>query len=104
MEQTIKKLISSDKKIVIYPYGGNGKLCEKILRDKYEVKDYILADNVVKEDGKNIFRAAQLKDLADVISVIDTCRNPLIHEEVLNEIRKYVDQENIHSVFGLREM
>ena len=31
--------------------------------------------------------------------VIDTCSNPDIHEDVLNELRQFVEDENIYIVF-----
>lgn len=101
LEQIIKRMRTQDKKIVIYPYGSNGRLCEKILREKYGVTDYILADNNAIEVGKTILRAEQLKEAADDIIVIDTCRDPLIHREVLEEIQKYVDEKNIYSAFKI---
>lgn len=103
LDETIKLLVKQNKQIVIYPYGMNGRLCEMILREKYGVEDYILADNKVAETGKNVFTAAQLKEKADAVFVIDTCKNPLIHEEVLNEIQKYVNVENIYSAFEIEE-
>lgn len=104
LKQVIKRLIKQDKKIVIYPYGKNGKLCEKILRDKYEVKDYILADNMVEETEKTILSAKQLKDIADKIVIIDTCSNSAVHKETLDELLKYVSEENIYSAFELERV
>lgn len=102
LKQAIEKLIVQDKRIVIYPYGRNGRLCEVILRDKYKVSNYILADNKVRENGKTILTARQLKDMEDEIAVIDTCNNPLVHQETLKELQRYVNQENIYSAFELR--
>lgn len=99
--QVIEKLIGRDKKIVLYPYGHNGRLCEKILRDKYKIKDYILTDNMVMENEKKILTARQLKNIADKIVVIDTCSNQSVHKEVLDEILKYVSEENIYSAFDI---
>ena len=103
LKQVIEKLAVQNKTIVIYPYGNNGKLCEKILRDMYEIENYILADNMVTENEKNILRAAQLKNRANEIVVIDTCNNLAVHKEVLDEIQRYVNVENIYSAFDIGE-
>ena len=78
-------------------------MCEKILRDMYEIENYILADNMVTENEKNILRAAQLKNRANEIVVIDTCNNLAVHKEVLDEIQRYVNVENIYSAFDIGE-
>lgn len=98
----LEKIILQGKKIVIYPYGRNGRICERLLCVKYHIQDYILADNHVTAEGKQILRAEDLNEAAEAgqISVIDTCSNPYIHKEVLDEISKYVDRRNIYSAFG----
>lgn len=105
LEQVIEKLIPQRKKIVIYPYGRNGQICERLLCVKYHVNDYILADNNTTVEGKQILRAKDLKEIveAEQISVIDTCSNPSIHREVLDEISKYVDSRYIYSAFEISE-
>ena len=55
LDQMIAKLIKQNKKIVIYPYGVNGQLCEKILYLKYGITDYIIADNHISMRGKKIY-------------------------------------------------
>lgn len=52
LDRVIANLLNDDEKIVIYPYGLNGQLCEKILCLKYNIENYIIADNEVKEKGK----------------------------------------------------
>lgn len=98
----IEKLITQKKKIVIYPYGRNGRICERLLCAKYLINDYILVDNNVTIEGKRILQAKDLKRVAETgqISVIDTCSNSHIHKEVLDEITKYVNRGNIYSAFG----
>lgn len=103
LEKIITKLIKQGEKIVIYPYGMNGRLCEKILSEKYGVKDYIIADNYVDVEGKTILKARQLKDLMYKSLIIDTCNNPKIHRELLNELFKYVSKERVYSVFEPKE-
>lgn len=99
LEQTIKRLLAKNKKIVIYPYGRNGRLCEQILYAKYNVKEYIIADNKAVIEGKRIYRAEELEKQRENICVIDTCGNELIHEEVLEEIQQYVEVSDIYTVF-----
>lgn len=103
LDKMIAKLIEKNKKIAIYPYGRNGKLCEKILLWKYEVEDYIVIDNKIEIEEKKIYKAENLRDLGKDISVIDTCSNLCIHKEVLEHIQRYVDIRNIYSVFELCE-
>lgn len=101
LDSAIVKCIKPDKKIVIYPYGVNGKLCEKILLSKYCINNYIISDNKAVVYNKKIFKAEQLQDLKDEILVIETCNNPLLHNEVLKEIQKYVKKESIYSAFEI---
>lgn len=101
LDEVLVKLLRKNKKIAIYPYGRNGKLCEKILLWKYAVEDYIVVDNNVDVEGKEIYKAENLENFSNKISVIDTCSNSSIHKEVLEHIQKYVDIENIYSVFKL---
>lgn len=103
LDQMIAELINHNKKIVIYPYGKNGKLCEKILLWKYGVEDYIIADNKIDIKEKKIYKAESLKKMANRISVIDTCSNSCIHKEILEHIQEYVNTENIYSVFEVGE-
>ncbi len=105
LDQALKKIIPLGKKIVIYPYGRNGQICERLLCVKYHVHDYILADNNITVEGKKILRAEDLKEMSEAgqILAIDTCSHPCVHKEVLDEISKYVDRRNIYSVFGVVE-
>lgn len=99
LDRALAEIVTKRKKIVIYPYGLNGILCEKILHIKYGIKDYIIADNIVKIKNKKIYKAEELKKLLDEIIVIDTCENALFHKEILDIIQKYVDKDRIYSVF-----
>lgn len=103
LEKIIKNLLNKKKRIVIYPYGNNGRLCERILCEKYGVKNYMLADNLAVVEEKTILKAEQLKEMRNKISVIETCSNSLIHKEVLRELQKYVDSENIYSVLPIED-
>lgn len=97
LDLAITKLVKENKKIAIYPYGFNGHICENILLLKYKKKDYIIVDNKIK--SKKVITAKQLKEVDNKILVLNTCNNPLIYNEVKENIKKYVDEKYIYNVF-----
>lgn len=103
LDRVIGKVISQNKRIIIYPYGINGKLCEKILCLKYDLKNYLIVDNNVAMREKGIITAKELQDIdmREEFVIIDTCSNPDLHEEVLKEILRYVEPEKIYSAFEM---
>lgn len=99
LNRAITVALSMNRRIAIYPYGMNGKLCEKILRDKYGVMDYLIVDNMAEKTGRNILKAYQLAELQEEIFVIETCVNPTVHQEVLDVVKEYVDSKYVYSAF-----
>ncbi len=103
LDQIIAELASGTRRIVIYPYGLNGWLCERILVAKYGIKDYLIADNRYQKEGKKILTAKDLAEAQGELVVIDTCGNPAVHREVLRELKQYVDERCIYSAYKLSE-
>ncbi len=101
LDRILEKLVLSSNKIVIYPYGKNGKLCEKLLQIKYGIEDYIIADNYAVVKNKKIYKVEELGGLVDEFSVIDTCGNVEFHVDVIEQLRKYVASNNIYSAFEI---
>lgn len=101
LDRILEKLVLNNKKIVIYPYGRNGKLCEKLLQQKYKIYDYIISDNYVAIKNKKIYTVKELGYLVDELCVIDTCSNVDFHENAIEQLRKYVDSKNIYSAFEI---
>lgn len=101
LDNAISKIIRDHENIVIYPYGRNGKICKLLLNTRWRKAEYALVDNVAYKNNENIFPASSLESLEEEYVVIDTCNNSEIHKEVLTELRRYVKEKNIYSVFEM---
>ncbi len=102
LDRILAKLVLQNKKIVIYPYGTNGRLCEKILQHKYGIDNYIISDNNVVIRDKRIYRVDELKNFDEEFNVIETCSNIDFHKEVLQNLIKYIDSKKIYSAFEVK--
>lgn len=100
IDRKIKELTDRGyKNMVIYPFGENGFFCKEILNHKYNVKELAIADNNLCKENVDILSVAQLEGLKEDYCVIETCSNSSVHEEVLKELRKHVNREDIFSIF-----
>lgn len=100
IDDKIKDLISRGfKNFVIYPFGQNGYLCKEILNFKYQIKEVAIADNMLCQKRPEIIAVSRLGDIKEKYCVIENCSNVKVHKDVLNEIRRYVSDDNIFVVF-----
>lgn len=100
MDEKIKDLVSRGfENFVIYPFGENGYLCKEILNYKYRINEIAIADNKLCRQRPEIIPVSRLADIKERYCVIENCSNIEVHKDVLNEIRKYVSNGNIFTVF-----
>lgn len=99
LDDAILQVTQKHKNIIIYPYGKNGKLCKKILNSKYGIQEWAIIDNYGYLTDDSILPVSVLGAQKDDFVVIDTCNNPQVHEEVLEELHGIVKSENIFTVF-----
>lgn len=101
LDKTIQKMINDDVNIVIYPFGKNGKLFKYILNCKWGIKEFAIIDNYACKNNSDIFPAEKLKRINEKFIVVDTCSNPQIHNEILEEMYRIVQSEKVYSIFPL---
>lgn len=100
LDTAISEVVHDYENIAIYPYGYNGRMCKAILNHKYGKAEFAIIDNMLSMEDQNIISAKNLwGGVKESFIVIDTCSNPDIHEDVLNELRQFVEDENIYIVF-----
>lgn len=100
MDKKIGELVDRGyKNFVIYPFGENGFLCKEILNHKYNIREAAIIDNRLCRFEKNILSASQLKNIEGEYCILENCSNPKVHDDVLDEVKKYVKEINIFTIF-----
>lgn len=100
IDEKIKELINDGTdKFIIYPFGENGFLCKEILNNKYHIKEVAIVDNKLCKENKDILPASAVSEVKENYCVIENSSNYELHKELLKEIKKYIDEEKIVSVF-----
>lgn len=87
IKNALKYLVEQKRKIIIYPYGGNGRLCELMLNYFFHYDNFLIVDN--KKGGKEekIFTFDALQNGYEDAIILDVCSNTSVHQELLNEIK-----------------
>lgn len=96
--QIIRRLIlQGNNKIVIYPYGVNGHICEEILLKNYNIKPFMIIDNGICPFNGNVSPIDVLADIEpDEYIVLLTVENPELYDSVRYAIEQY--QKNSHII------
>lgn len=86
IRKALEKLIRQERKIIIYPYGRNGRISELMLMYLFHYENFLIVDN--KKGGKeeNIFTFNAIGNEFDDAVILDVCSNTGIHQELLDEI------------------
>ncbi len=99
LDDTIQRMINDYENIVICPFGKNGRLFKNILNIKYGIQEVAIIDNYVCNVNCDIFSVEILKNIKEKFIVADTCSNPQVHNEILEELCSVAKKENIYSIF-----
>lgn len=88
------------KEIVIYPFGKIGKLFKEILNNEFGIKEKFIIDEKLSKVDLNIRNIKDLKTM-DVSKYTFVISSDLecIFEEIREQIKVYVPQENIFDLF-----
>lgn len=95
-----KRAVEMKKDIIIYPFGMMGRICKKILNNKYRVLETAIVDNKLRLDSLNSISVRDLSELKENFIVLECCSNPGCKESVMRELREVVEEKNISSIFG----
>ena len=84
----IRQLDKGKRKFAIFPYGDMGCLTKRVLEDQFGIYDYIILDNRICRYNTKVFPLDYILDNSDH-TVLYTCSNMDIYEELYNELLKY---------------
>lgn len=99
IDNALMDVIGKYNNIIIYPYGRNGRMCKMILNNRYNRKELAVIDNIACRNDIDVLPVEALRDINGSYVVIDTCSNFAIHREVQEQLRHFVNEENIYTVF-----
>ena len=101
LDRVLASLVTKYSKIAIYPYGLNGRLCEIIMRHKYNIEPFVLIDNNVCKFDERVVSAEELQNVNDEYAIIETAGDSEAHYQILDSIKKNLgDQATMYSTFG----
>ena len=97
----IDKLVYMDKKdIVLYPYGYWGIYTKRILNDRYGIKEAFLVDEKLSKINPNIKSLDYLKNIDTTkYTFLITSDNFQIYDEIRDNLKKYVNDDNIMDIY-----
>lgn len=87
IKNVLECLVDQRRKIIIYPYGGNGKLCELMLAYLFHYDNFLIVDNKKGGKEKKILTFDAIPNGYDNAVILDVCSNISVHQEVLDEIK-----------------
>lgn len=87
IQKSLRPLVEQKKKLIIYPYGNNGRLCELILNNLFHYDNFLIVDNKQGGREKNILTFDEIHNGYKDAVIFDVCSNASIHQELLDAIR-----------------
>ena len=92
--------IDLKKKIVIYPFGEQGRLTKNILNGLYGIQEFMIVDNYLSESEERIKSLEDLakENLENVLILIASDRRD-IHEELLRRLCEIVPSSEYKELF-----
>lgn len=88
IRKALESLVGQGRKIIIYPYGGNGKLCELMLQYLFHYDNFLIVDNKKAGKENKIFTFESISGRYKDAVILDVCSNTSVHQEVLDEIKE----------------
>ena len=101
IRKAIMGAVSGGKKnFIIYPYGENGIMTKQILSDSFGIEECYILDNELSKYNIKI-KSLDICANLDVsqYSVLYTCENSDIYDELRNNLNKYFTEDNIVEIF-----
>lgn len=91
------------RNFIIYPYGENGVLTKQILNDSFGIAECYLVDNKLSKFNSHIKSLDWCKVLDNnEYTILFTCVNREIYEEVRSNLYKYFPAENVVEIFEMK--
>lgn len=95
-----ERLQSGDNKFAIFPYGENGLLVENILEKYFDIKPVYIVDNEICKFNRKVISLSEFKKIYQKdLCVFLTIENKEIHKELYSELKKFVLENRIISLF-----
>lgn len=105
IRNTIENALNQGKShFIIYPYGEYGVITKQILNDSFGImEDYVIDNNLSRYNAniKNLDFSNSLN--RDNYTVLFTCANPDVYDEVLQKLKRYFLTESIVEIFRKKE-
>lgn len=89
---------------IIYPYGEYGVITKQILNDSFGImEEYVIDNKLSKFNGtlKNLSFCNSLD--RDKYTVLFTCANPGVYDEILYHLSRYFLTDSIVEIFRKKE-
>lgn len=99
IEQALK---AGKSNFIIYPYGEYGALTKQILNDSFGIKETCIIDNHLSEFNGSIKSLSDFQKDEREYTVLFTCANPVVYEEVLDNLGQYFEQHEVVEIFDIR--
>jgi O-methyltransferase len=102
IKSAIEKIIIMNKsnKIVLYPYGFWGLETQRILNDRYGIKEAFIIDNELSEKNTVIKKLSYLEKInSDEYVFLITSDNQNIYDEIRENLKRYVNEDNIMDIY-----
>ena len=91
------------RNFIIYPYGENGVLTKQILNDSFGIEECYLVDNKLSKFNSHIKSLDWCKVLDNhEYTILFTCANREIYEEVRSNLYKCFPAENVVEIFEMK--
>ncbi len=100
---TIENALDCGKKVFgIYPFGRNGMMTKRILKERYNIDASLLIDNELCKYRSDVCRLDQVNTMlsTEETACLVTIENPNVYDEITNGIHKILPKENIFSIFA----
>lgn len=89
---------------IIYPYGEYGVITKQILNDSFGIMEEYVIDNKLSKFNGNIKNLSFCNSLdRDIYTVLFTCANPDVYDEVLYHLNCYFSTGSIVEIFRKNE-
>lgn len=101
IRSAIEQALNAGKNnFIIYPYGEYGVVAKQILNDSFGIEEDYIIDDKLSVFNKHIQNLEFCKSLgSDKYTVLFTCANPDVYDEVLHNLRLYFAEGNIVEIF-----